>query len=564
MNAFRFSLLLLCLVSSLLLGFSSADKTVKATWIWQTERIATAKEEILSFLKENKITLLYLRVDPEKPVDYYRPFIKDATEAGIEVHALAGHPVWALKENRYRLLNLANWVNSFNAAVSQEERFAGVHLDIEPYLLPAWTRDKQSVLTEWMGNLEAFIETAKQGTDLQVSADLAVWFDHTAVPADPNVTFSRWMISKFDHVTLMAYRDNAAGANGISENVQHELKDADELGKKVIIAVNTKEMPGERHTTFFEEGPKAMEYQLALIRENLGKHPSYAGVAVHDYMHWRKIVELPSDDEEGLVKATYVWHAELAINEPDEIISFAKENGVTLLYTRLDLEQPFQVYSDFVKKATAAGIEVHAMGGHPVWALEQNRDRMLRLVDWVKAYNKQVSNDEQFRGIHLDIEPYVMPEWGRDKESVLRQWMSNITAFVQETKKDTDLETSVDLAVWLDATNVPGDPELSFSKWLIGQLDHVTLMAFRDRAEGPGGIVAIVQDEIAYANELGKKLIVSVEMKRSDEGEHITFYEEGKAEMERQLKLLPKHLGMHPSYAGNAIHAYDYWKYGKE
>jgi hypothetical protein len=564
MNAFRFNLLLLCLVSSLLLGFSPADKTVKATWIWQTERIATDKEEILSFARKNKINLLYLRIDPNKPADYYRPFIKDAHAAGIEVHALAGHPVWALKKNRYRLLNLANWVNSYNAAAAEEEQFAGVHVDIEPYLLPDWNRDKQTVLAEWMGNMEAFINAAKQETDLQVSADLAVWFDDTAIPENPDIPFSKWMISQFDHVTLMAYRDTVSGANGIAENVKNELKEADELGKKVIIAVNTKEAPGEPHTTFYEEGPEEMEYQLDLIRESIGEHRSYAGVAVHDYRHWKKIVGLPSRDRGGLVKATYVWHAELAINEPDEIISFAKENGVNLLYTRLDLDQPFQVYSSFVEKATAAGIEVHAMGGHPIWAFEKNRYRMLRLVHWVQAYNKHVAKDQQFRGIHLDIEPYVLPEWNRDKESVLRQWMSNIAAFVQETKNGSDLETSVDLAVWLDATAVPDNPDISFSKWMISQLDHVALMAFRDRAEGPGGIVAVVQDEMADADELGKKLIISVEMKESEEGDHITFYEEGKAEMERQLELLPKHLGVHPSYAGNAVHAYDYWKYGKE
>ena len=47
------------------------------------------------------------------------------------------------------------------------------------------------------------------------------------------------------------------------------------------------------------------------------------------------------------------------------------------------------------------------MGGHPIWALEENRPRMMRLVNYVKNYNRAVEGNERFHGIHLDIEPYV-------------------------------------------------------------------------------------------------------------------------------------------------------------
>lgn len=265
-----------------------------------------------------------------------------------------------------------------------------------------------------------------------------------------------------------------------------------------------------------------------------------------------------------MVKGTYIWEAERTINEQDEILAFAKENGLNLLYVRLDLQQPYDAYSDFVEKAHAAGIEVHAMGGHPVWVFEKNRSRIMKLVHYVKSYNHQVSRQQQFDGIHLDIEPYVLPQWHEDKDAMFRQWMDNIEAFAAETKRDSHLKTSVDLAVWLDRYSVPGDPGTSFSKWMIEKLDHVTLMAFRDRADGSGGIAAVVKDEMKFADELGKKLIVAVEMKESPEGGHISFYEEGKSEMLRELAKLPKLLGEHPSFMGHAVHAYDYWKDAKE
>jgi hypothetical protein len=53
-------------------------------------------------------------------------------------------------------------------------------------------------------------------------------------------------------------------------------------------------------------------------------------------------------------------------------------------------------------------------------------------------------------------------------------------------------------------------------------------------------------------------------MKQSHEGEFVSFYEYGKAEMERQLAIVTEQLSKQPSYGGNVVHAYDYWKNAKE
>lgn len=563
MQPARFLYLLLCLAAGFLVGFSSPDKGKKATWIWQAELIDTQRQKILDFAKNQGINLIYLRIDRDKPFDYYRPFIREAQLAGIDVHALGGHPRWALTVDRERMLGLVDWVKRYNRTVDQVERIRGVHLDIEPYLLDEWYDDQPAVLKQWMGNIEAFVTAAREEDGLEVGTDMAAWFDQFPVPGTADMPFSTWMIDTFDHVTLMAYRNKVDGSNGIEAIVKNEMETADALGKQVIIAVNTKEMPHEPHTTFFGVGAEEMDAQLAEVTSRLGRHSSFTGVAVHDYRYWRNMIKHTDSTTKPLL-GTYIWHAEHAITEGDEILAFSKEQGINLLYVRLDLEQPYEAYADFVEKATEAGIEVHAMGGHPIWALEQYRERMLKLVRYVKGYNQNVAPNQKFRGIHLDIEPYVMPVWREDRDEVLRQWMSNLDAFVEETKRDSNLETSCDLAVWLDQFDVPDDPGTPFSKWVIARLDHVTLMAFRDYAEGPGGIAAVSKDELRFADELNKKLIIAVEMKESGEGEHITFHEEGKAEMMRQLEKLPNLLAEHPSYKGNAVHAYEYWKTAKD
>lgn len=560
MKAARIYLSVLCLTLGFLFGFSPAEKKSKATWIWQSETIGRDKQQILSFCEQNEITLIYLRIDMNKTYDYYRSFIRDANAKGIEVHAVAGHPAWALASNQKRMLKIVNWVKQYNESVTQAERVRGIQLDIEPYLLPQWETEQERVIREWQANIEVFTAELAKDSSLEASAALPFWMDDIPTPSNPDLSLSAWLISRFDTVCIMAYRDKLDGPNGLLALVDTEMNQADKLNRRVLIAVNMKEIEDD-HASFAEEGAEEMNRLLEKLPAKMADHPSYSGNAVHDYRYWKEAAGVtPKPEQPQGYRGTYIWRAETLKSEGEEILDFAKENDVNLLYVRIDMQQPLSMYRDFFGKANAAGIEVHAMGGHPIWALEENRSKILTLVKWVKKYNQQASVDEQLRGVHLDIEPYVMPRWREDKEAVLRQWMGNIAAFVDEAKEG-DLETSVDLAAWLDNTPTPGRPDTPFSHWMIDRLDHTTLMAFRDRAES---IVGLVENQMKYAQDTGKKLVVAVETKESHEGNFVSFYEEGMGEMNRQLERVAQLLGGYSSYMGQAIHAYEYWKKGKD
>ncbi len=400
------------------------------------------------------------------------------------------------------------------------------------------------------------------------------------------------MIGAFDHVTVMTYRNEIDTDHGIIKLSEDEFEIGNRLGKQILVAVNTKEMPGEAHTTFYGLGRDRLNRTLEQLSDRLASHSSFAGIAIHDIRYWQN---LQGDGNEGeppagenpdpstpnpepgegdrvpdadpvnrdpMIRGTYIWEAHEVIDNGHEILEFAKEKDVNWLYVRLDLQQPYSAYASFVKQAAAQGIEVHALGGHPIWALQENRDRIMRLVNYVKEYNRNVQGDERFHGIHLDIEPYVLPIWRENQDRVMTEWTSNIDAFVNELKKDSNLEASMDMAVWLDKFNVPGT-NISLSKWMIDRMDHVSLMAFRDTAEGTNGIAAVSREEIAFAEELGKPILISVEMKESHEGDHITFFEEGEAYMEQELAKLRDMLKDSTSYTGHVVHAYTYWKNAK-
>ena len=104
-------------------------------WVWDA-RIAAkpeSKARLLAFCRRHQIGTLYLSAyNLEPPWDQtYRDFNRQAHEMGLSVHALAGDPRWG--KTRYHNLPLA-WTDAvlkLNRQAPREERFDGIHSDVE-------------------------------------------------------------------------------------------------------------------------------------------------------------------------------------------------------------------------------------------------------------------------------------------------------------------------------------------------------------------------------------------------------------------------------------------------
>lgn len=258
--------------------------------------------------------------------------------------------------------------------------------------------------------------------------------------------------------------------------------------------------------------------------------------------------------------ATWIWDAKI-IEQKDDVIAFAKQNDINLIYlhieqTRIKPEQ----YRSFIKAASKEGIKVDALGGERNWALVENQENIESLIKWVKDYNVTAKEEERFQGIHVDIEPYLLSRWKRNKDSVMKQWLKNMEFVVQETKKDSTLTVSADLPFWIDTLNVPGESE-KVSSWMIDRLDSITLMAYRNYARGPNGIVDITKRIVADANERKKaSVIVGVNILESNEGNNVSFHEHGTEQMEKELAILQEEMAKSPAFAGFAVHDYSSWR----
>lgn len=272
----------------------SDERSDSVTWVWDLNRLLggdTAKvDSAVSFLKEHQVVAVYLYASGSiaEPADLplYRSFIEAARGQNIEVHALGGEREWALKEQSPGLAAFLQRVADYNDSVPAEARFAGVHLDVEPYSLPEWHSDQSDIIGNWKSVVSAAREFA-WAHSLALGVDLPFWLD--GVPAGPDgdsaKTLDAWMMANSDSVALMSYRTEAEGDNGVLALVRQEMEHAADSSCRIYIGLNAA-ADTDAKLTFKDKGIASFNRVSSQIRRAYSKAPAFGGIAVHDLDAW--------------------------------------------------------------------------------------------------------------------------------------------------------------------------------------------------------------------------------------------------------------------------------------
>ncbi|MBP2000379.1 hypothetical protein J2Z69_001398 [Paenibacillus shirakamiensis] len=285
-------LLVAVLVLSLILGGgyslikANAAAPQRATWLWDTTLIKKSTPDILTFMSDNGVNLVYLQIDRTMDAIYYKDFIRQASAKHIQVHALDGNAAWALVNQRPKLNTLFSWIANYQAAALPEERFQGIHLDIEPYQLPTWKTNQKNIIAQWQSNVQYTAAKAKE-LHLPIAADVPFWL-YTFKVASGSQTLTSWMLSQYDSLTYMTYRDKATG---IFSAAKPNLLEGAAAGKPVYAAVETNNTPEGSPISFYEEGAPFMNGELTKLQGLVQDYTSYAGIAIHDYTGWKMLIE---------------------------------------------------------------------------------------------------------------------------------------------------------------------------------------------------------------------------------------------------------------------------------
>lgn len=268
----------------LLLVIRPSAPEAKATWLWDTKLIQQDSEDIVAFAKKQGVKIIFLQIGGDVKEESYRNFVRTASSAGLEVHALDGTPEWALSENRQEVTAFIDWVKKYNMESEQDERFTGIQFDVEPYLLDDWDKRQTSIVTEWVENIRLWIDTGKE-SGLEIGAAVPFWLDGIGYPGvDKKISLNQWMVDKFDYVAIMAYRDEA---DRIYKAAKETLEEGDRQNKEVWIGVElgeSKEGPG---VSFHERSFAFLTGEINKLVKQVKDHSSFAGIAIHSYEPWR-------------------------------------------------------------------------------------------------------------------------------------------------------------------------------------------------------------------------------------------------------------------------------------
>lgn len=278
----------------------AAAAVPRAVWVWEADTFQLLDREdqwnkTFAFLARWNLTTVYLYADeyrgrniirdePEK----YRRLIAALHGRGCKVYALLGSMYlktqrYILPERRAAAVQMFENVLRYNAGNAAGERFDGVNIDIEPYLLDDWGENRTLHVTRYLDLAAEFMRLKdKAGDTLAVGPAIPFWFDgiDDIVWKGKRQRLSDHVQNIYDYVAIMDYRNFARGADGIIAHATDELEYADRTGKTVVIGVETLQTD-PRKVTFYGMGHAAMEGQLRIAEIEFLSHPSFSGFAIH-------------------------------------------------------------------------------------------------------------------------------------------------------------------------------------------------------------------------------------------------------------------------------------------
>lgn len=240
------------------------------------------------------------------------------------------------------------------------------------------------------------------------------------------------------------------------------------------------------------------------------------------------------------------------------------------------LEEQQEELRSFMSWAHSKNLQVHALiagGTSPAYmgAYEKYHSRAVREMEKVINYNLVAGDMEKFDGINVDIEPYISPEF-RDPSQFLQKEYLDVLQKMIDRRDIAGIRLPFGPAVpkWYD-TSAQGANVVwnGSSKWLSEHVqdisDYISIMDYRDTADGSAGIIAGAAGELAYAEQIGKpnSVVVGVEtldIANSGDPETITFWEEGRNHMEAELDKVYVAYGQNSSFGGIAVHHYDSYR----
>lgn len=250
------------------------------------------------------------------------------------------------------------------------------------------------------------------------------------------------------------------------------------------------------------------------------------------------------------------WNAADGIGEKKrgKYLDFLAQNGVDEIYFCPGNYSNEKVQI-FVADANARGMRVAWLTGDSGW-LEIDSTGCQIAVDRFLTYQKTAPADARFYAIHLDVEPHQRPDFSSARPGYMQRFYE-IADEAGKTVHAGGYEIEWDLPFWFDQDKVftIDAGEILFLEAMSRISDTLCLMSYRDKA---ADILSISEEELAAAANTDCRVVCGVET-HSEEGDGVSFMEEGKRKMYAELVTLYRTLSGKEKAYGIAVHYLNTW-----
>jgi hypothetical protein len=233
----------------------------RGLWVWNTAELLAsdkARAKLLELLDAWRITEVFLQLpyDRREVPRWHRGeaskglgvLVARLHSQNVRVHALDGASAFSTLAGSELLAAQGRRIVAFNRRWAPDGSFDAVHLDVEPYTLPAFGgRQRARLLRSYLRAITTVRSIVKP---LPVWVDIPFWYDE---PDEIDIGdrsplragLLDEVVRRSDGIVVMSYRTAADGGNGVGAQALGEVQAAARAHRPVLLGFETVPLPPE-------------------------------------------------------------------------------------------------------------------------------------------------------------------------------------------------------------------------------------------------------------------------------------------------------------------------------
>ena len=273
-----FKHLIICLTLFYNLNVTSDTHCNLSMFVWQPEIIT---QDVIDEVVEDGFCRMYVYCSV-KNIRAFEEALELCKDNNIEVYALNGSYEWIDETDRlYEYYDVLK-----ELTMKDYTNLKGVVLDIEPYVADDFQDE----------DYEVFVDLIKDSIDLTEALQLKLnvvvpfWYEKIQVDSIIDVdNLASWIIMNVDEFTIMAYRNEVYGKNGVFDLIDEELIVNAIADGKMNIALETRKSSEGDNISFYNHEKNDVLNAIEAIRKILVFRWSDVNYVVHDLKSWLKL-----------------------------------------------------------------------------------------------------------------------------------------------------------------------------------------------------------------------------------------------------------------------------------